>query len=149
VHDGASGNPDPGQYRKLLGVMSMAQPQISPMTRTLGDVKRPSQTILLAEKHSSDVSKVPGNWGNLSSFAPGCVIIGWAGWDFTGGELIPNGVRAVAAYPDGPDGAVSAHHNQLANFAFCDGHVKAMKPAATDPDWANRPQDNMWDATRP
>ncbi len=30
-----------------------------------------------------------------------------------------------------------------------DGHTKAMRPAATDPDPVNRPLDNMWDATRP
>ena len=36
----------------------------------------------------------------------------------------------------------------MANFIFTDGHVKAMKPAATNPDPVNRPLDNMWDATR-
>jgi len=35
-----------------------------------------------------------------------------------------------------------------ANFAFCDGHVKAMRPYATNPDPTNRPNDNLWDARR-
>ncbi|MBC8136803.1 MAG: hypothetical protein H8F28_13040 [Fibrella sp.] len=36
----------------------------------------------------------------------------------------------------------------MANFAFCDGHVKSMKPAATNPDPVNKPDSNMWDAKR-
>lgn len=146
--DGEHGDPDAGQNRTMLGVMSMAQPQITPMNRYLAGIGRAAETVLLTEKFNTDVSTMPSNWGNLSSFAPGCLIIGWINWDFTGGEFIPDGTRAQAPWPDGPDGAVSAHHTALANFLWCDGHVKAMHPTATDPDWISRPQDNMWDATR-
>ena len=62
---------------------------------------------------------------------------------------MPDGTRsATIAYPNGPNGAVSAKHVDLANFLFCDGHVKAMKPSATNPDPINRPQDNLWEAKR-
>jgi prepilin-type N-terminal cleavage/methylation domain-containing protein/prepilin-type processing-associated H-X9-DG protein len=147
-HDGESGDPDPGQNRTMLGVMSLAQPQIVPNTRFMAGIPRPAESVLLTEKHNTDVATVSTNWGNLSSFAPGCLIIGWVNWDFTGGEFIPDGTRTAAPWPDGPDGAVSAHHNLMANFLFCDSHVKAMHPIATDPDWINQPQNNMWDATR-
>ncbi len=41
----------------------------------------------------------------------------------------------------------------MANFQFCDGHVKAMKPTQTNPQSAtdsveDRASKNMWDATR-
>ena len=74
-------------------------------------------------------------------------VIGMALDDF--GQKIPDGTRPAAAYPLGPNGAVSAHHNNLATFLFLDGHVKDMRPVATNPDPVNRPQDDMWDGTRP
>jgi len=37
----------------------------------------------------------------------------------------------------------------MANFAFCDGHVKAMRPAATNPDYNKHPELNLWDAAHP
>ncbi|MBC7809407.1 MAG: hypothetical protein H7145_25005 [Akkermansiaceae bacterium] len=36
----------------------------------------------------------------------------------------------------------------MTNFAFVDGHVKAMKPEATNPDPDGQPDKNMWDASR-
>jgi hypothetical protein len=36
----------------------------------------------------------------------------------------------------------------VGNFAFIDGHVKAMIPSATDPNMAGQPQNNMWDGLR-
>jgi len=44
--------------------------------------------------------------------------------------------NATAAYPFGPNGIVSApfSNKSLTNFAFLDGHAKAQKPAATNPD---------------
>jgi prepilin-type N-terminal cleavage/methylation domain-containing protein/prepilin-type processing-associated H-X9-DG protein len=50
---------------------------------------------------------------------------------------IPNPKRPVAnSYPAGPAGLVSSPFSSksLTNFAFADGHAKAMKPAATNPD---------------
>ena len=61
---------------------------------------------------------------------------------------LPNGTRAPKAWPHGPNGSVSARHGEMANFAFCDGHVKPMRPADTNPDPLNRPERDLWDATR-
>jgi prepilin-type N-terminal cleavage/methylation domain-containing protein/prepilin-type processing-associated H-X9-DG protein len=140
---------------ETIGVMGMAQTWLTPLARSLGSVGRPAETILIAEKHNSDVLKA-GGWGNLSSFAPGCIFMGGLleteqlNWETLATSKLPNGTRSpTAAYPFGPTGSVSAHHNDMATFAFVDGHVKAMRPAATNPDPVNRPQDNMWDARRP
>jgi len=64
---------------------------------------------------------------------------------------IPNGNRDPGLYPTGVNGGVSVPGNDpngKANFAFADGHAKSMTPSATNPDGANRPKDNMWDAKR-
>ena len=114
----------------------------------LADIKQPTGGIMLAEKHNGD-SRAVGGDGNASNYSAGFTEAGWVGnIDGTTPSLIPNGTRAAAKYPNGPDGAVSAKHAQMANFLFCDGHAKAMKPASTNPDPVKRPQDNMWDVTR-
>jgi prepilin-type N-terminal cleavage/methylation domain-containing protein/prepilin-type processing-associated H-X9-DG protein len=112
-------------------------------------MSRPADTILVAEKHNDQATST--NAPNTSNFSPDCVFggpdvenIGW------GDQLIPNStVNQALAYPKGPNGAVSATHSLNADFVFCDGHVKAMRPTATDPDPVNQPQNNMWDGTRP
>lgn len=86
--------------------------------------------------------------GQLSSFAPGCIIMGQTGWDTRAANELPNGTRPPAKYPKGPDGSVCAHHSERANFVFCDGHVKSMKPAATNPDPVSKPDMYMWDVRR-
>lgn len=132
----------------MKGVMTMAQTKISPMNRTIAGINIPAETILLCEKHDTDVIKA-GGWGNLSSFAPGAMTVGTNKWDGLAANEIPNGkLPATNPWPTGPDGSVSAHHTNMANFAFCDGHVKTMRPSYTNPDPVNRPKDNMWDATR-
>lgn len=117
-------------------------------------VGRPAETIFAAEKHSDDLANKAGlNWiGNRTRFQPTSLFL----WDDTTGEhfydwiggLIPNGTRAQANYPTGPEGGVSTKVNGQSIFVFADGHAKAMKPIATNPDPKNRPQDNMWDARR-
>jgi prepilin-type N-terminal cleavage/methylation domain-containing protein/prepilin-type processing-associated H-X9-DG protein len=72
---------------------------------------------------------------------------------------IPNPRRpASLAFPAGPNGMVSApySHGTLANFAFTDGHAKALRPVQTNPDgalciydWGNtwtqiNDPNNMW-----
>lgn len=113
---------------------------------------QPAATILIAEKYAADNLQYntagdhfPG--ANCSNGAPtGDVITNDMG-DF--GQQMPDGTRdPKAAYPNGPDGAVSAHHSQQANFAFCDGHVKSMRPSATNPDPNNHPELNLWNGTR-
>jgi prepilin-type N-terminal cleavage/methylation domain-containing protein/prepilin-type processing-associated H-X9-DG protein len=140
-----------GNPQELLGVMGMPQDVdwIHPGVRPLAGVNKPAETILITEKHSNDV-KNAGGWGQLSSFAPGCIILGQTGWDSLAADELPNGLRDPALqYPKGRNGSVSAHHNENANFAFCDGHVKPMRPYATNPDPVNHPELDLWDATRP
>jgi prepilin-type N-terminal cleavage/methylation domain-containing protein/prepilin-type processing-associated H-X9-DG protein len=132
----------------MKGVMTMAQDKISPVNRSQASITKPSETILLTEKFNTDVLAA-GGWGNLSSFAPGAITVGTPKWDGLAANEIPNGtLPATNKWPTGPDGSISAHHHGMANFAFCDGHVKTMRPPATNPDPVNRPQDDMWDATR-
>jgi prepilin-type N-terminal cleavage/methylation domain-containing protein/prepilin-type processing-associated H-X9-DG protein len=137
-----------GTNFRLRGVMATSgfPTWLSPQSATGASIGRPAETILIAEKHSADSTF----WAqNSSGFSPNCVIGGEygnaGGW---GDHNIPNGTRAAAAYPNGPNGAVSARHAEMANFSFADGHVKAMRPIQTNPNPQTRPQDNMWDATR-
>lgn len=125
-------------------------------TSSLARVTQPASTILVAEKLDRDVYKATGWLDNTFSMdAPQIFENMGPFWPCT---YIPDG-SAVSVpsryaggkpnpYPNGPDGAVSSPHNGLATFVFVDGHAKAMKPVATDPDSVNQPQNNMWDATR-
>ncbi|MBC8136527.1 MAG: DUF1559 domain-containing protein [Fibrella sp.] len=142
-------SPTPGNPQYLVGVMPMAQEDwIKDAPRAFGDVNRPAESILITEKHSADV-KGSGGWGQLSSFAPGAIIMGQDNWDGLAASQLPNGTRSTTLkYPKGPNGSVSGNHATMANFVFCDGHVKSMKPAATNPDPVNKPAQNMWVATR-
>jgi len=111
-------------------------------------INRPSESILIAEKWSSDIQDIGGN---ISGFQQNSAIAGpmldgagWAGTYFN----IPDGARAGSAYDSGSNGCVSVGHLETSNFLFVDGHVKAMKAVATDPDSGAQPQNNMWDAIR-
>jgi prepilin-type N-terminal cleavage/methylation domain-containing protein/prepilin-type processing-associated H-X9-DG protein len=149
-----------GSADVFIGVLGMGQTWVSPMTRSSADVGKPAETILLTDKHNADVLKA-GGWGNLSSFAPGCVIIGNTDWDGLATGRLPDGrIAPTVAYPQGRNGSVSTTHSQMANFVFCDGHAKAMYPHATRPNGggkelgsrnidASTPQANdMWDTRR-
>lgn len=128
-------------------------------TNSESKVNRPSDTVLLTEKFNADVYNSPEQktdccaWGNWSGYAgPNSFIAGSAmqGTNVAAYE-IPDGTKPASnRFPQGPNGAVSAHHsnNTRANFAFADGHVKSMVPSATDPDPVNQPQNNMWDGYR-
>jgi len=114
--------------------------------RTVAGVGRPSDTIMLAETLNQDGS-VANSTENMSSWYYS-TLTNYFQW-----ESIPEGTR-VGVYPDGPNGAISAPHSgkTLTNFLFTDGHVKSMRPAATNPnnnaDPAVNASNNMWDATR-
>lgn len=115
---------------------------------TLADIKQPASGIMLAEKHNGD-SRAIGGDGNATNYSAGFTDATWVGnIDGKTPSRIPDGTRAAAKYPNGPNGAVSAKHSEMANFLFCDGHAKAMKPATTNPNPGARPQDNMWNVTR-
>ncbi|MBC8103979.1 MAG: DUF1559 domain-containing protein [Cytophagales bacterium] len=164
--NGYFGYPASTGYRSaLLGVIGMQNPDagffITPdyQARALAEVNRPAESVLLAERHSLDMSnvsgRVPGDSfsNNYTNYGPGAVIAGVTWHD--DGALIPDGARTDSKYPQGKNGGVSAHHSgdTFANFAFCDGHVRAMKPTQTNPQdpsltQAQRDAANMWDATR-
>ena len=115
---------------------------------TSADVQRPSETILLGEVHNTVIQakKFDGNGIQGSPVFIGSTAMSWFN---TLNGLTPDGtLPKTNAYPTGPDGMVTPQHAQMANFAFVDGHVKAMRPERTNPDPVNRPQDNMWDARR-
>lgn len=153
----ASNSYAPGNMQK--GVIADNAPWFEQKAITQADVRRPADTIMLCEKHSGDtVKQEQMNWlgANSAWIWPNNEML----WDDFGtpsqayfdiGGAIPHGKRTNTK-PDkfgwGPDGGVSARHASFANFVFADGHAKAMKPAATNPDQQNRPQDNLWDSTR-
>ena len=130
---------------KMVGVMGMNQTWLNGGTTcTDAAVTFPSDTILVAEKLNSDAIKantdgVASLWGPGTIFSQGDKTMEQGkniGWDFSAPQEIPNGDLPAATYPNGPNGAVSAPHagQTLANFLFCDGHVKAMNPIKTNPD---------------
>ena len=160
--NGVLGYPAPAYKPSLIGVMGGAGGGLYPGNyeeAPLSGIGRPSDTILLAEHYTSDMKAMPGaggNNGNWTNFADGGLIAGvpWIGDSSAGGSLIPDNTRPAAAFPNGPNGAISAHHNDMSNFLFVDGHVKSLRPIATNPqpptgyDAGGEPISNMWDALR-
>jgi prepilin-type processing-associated H-X9-DG protein len=132
------------------GVMQWQQwPSAVSLTCYDAQIQSPASVIMVAEKHNDWIVKTYGADGDAEGsgtwFGPGSIIDGhsWDDSQYMVGDM-PNGDRPPAAWPNGPDGAVTATHNGLANFLFCDGHVKAMNPVDTDPDPVNHPEENMW-----
>jgi len=127
-------------------------------------ITRPAETISICEDFNSDEQAGLGIGMNcVYNLEYGLNYRAGLGW---GGPMIPDGSADPGNYtgedngpfnPDepvfdgaNPNGSVSAHHGAgLANFGFCDGHVKAMKPYLTDPDAVGKPELNMWDCYRP
>ena len=96
--------------------------------RAIASVTAPTQTIMVAEKHSSDNQGGSPAYGIASGFDRFC-LIGQGGL----GD-VPNGTVASTAYGTGTrTGLVSTKHLETANFLFADGHVKSMRPEATNP----------------
>ncbi len=151
-----------GYKQSLLGIMGVVGGGFYPANYELAPLSRiglPSDTILLAEHYTSDMKAMAGasgNNGNWSNFADGGFIAGvpWLGDPLTGGSPLPDNTRPAAPFPNGPNGAVSAHHNDFSNFLFVDGHVKSLRPIQTNPqpptgyDAGGEPVSNMWDALR-
>jgi prepilin-type N-terminal cleavage/methylation domain-containing protein/prepilin-type processing-associated H-X9-DG protein len=143
-------------------------------SQTLSAIARPSESIALADKNSSVAYHQTVNTGNADN--SGLMVGTDSGWSPTTmlgyddmltrtnpqtGDIyqpvstngpwnyIPDGLRdPKTPFPLGRDGGVTAQHNGLANFAFVDGHTKAMRPSTTNPDPNNQPDKNMWDVTR-
>jgi prepilin-type N-terminal cleavage/methylation domain-containing protein/prepilin-type processing-associated H-X9-DG protein len=134
----------------LWGIMgNVGSSCLNFQSRSIGDVGRPSETILLAERHNTEVVKNSGVGTGVY------YNIGLTGQSWLGGityTQIPNGtLPATNPYPTGPTGAVTVAHFEMSNFLFADGHVKSMRPAATNPNPGNLidpAPTNMWDARR-
>jgi prepilin-type N-terminal cleavage/methylation domain-containing protein/prepilin-type processing-associated H-X9-DG protein len=113
-------------------------------------VNQPSASILIAEEDVTPaLIATAGYHPNEIYWAGETVQIGqsWGGAQYQN----PNGSLPWLAdhnNPNGPNGGVSGVHGGLANFAFCDGHVKAMWPYLTNPNPTTQPQNNMWVVTR-
>jgi prepilin-type N-terminal cleavage/methylation domain-containing protein/prepilin-type processing-associated H-X9-DG protein len=130
---------------KIRGAFAPGGDWGHPMVAT-ASLNRPTDTIMLAERHNTDVQST-GNDGNAIQGSAPFIGANWMdGW--LGPGEIPDGAVAPATYPNGPNGAVSAKHLETANFLFCDGHVKSMRPVATNPNRYAQPEKNMWDALR-
>jgi prepilin-type N-terminal cleavage/methylation domain-containing protein/prepilin-type processing-associated H-X9-DG protein len=130
-------------------------------------ITHPDGTIMLCELWNSDMQKYWGV-GNLTNFGESNVV-GLPSW-LNVGATIPyypgpgtsypeNGTTSIAAWNNttvGGPGAVSVHHvsNTLSNYAFVDGHVKALTPTETNPDctWStpgSADSKDLWNAIRP
>lgn len=131
-------------------------------------INRPADTVSIAEDFNSDEQIIKnGNcvgdcYGNYAWFDN--YPLAWRSGLHWGGNVgnIPDGTNtpsnggdainlsSPAFDPNSVNGGVSAHHpNGEANFGFCDGHVKSMRPYETDPNPITQPDNNMWDALRP
>jgi prepilin-type N-terminal cleavage/methylation domain-containing protein/prepilin-type processing-associated H-X9-DG protein len=142
---------DRGQGWKVYGLSGMSQDWMTGGTTTaIADVKRPAETVMLAERQHRWTSQ-RNDYGNVLIWGPGAMVTGVNWWDSSGSpSLIPDGSRAAkpAGDPTGQSGGILPAHQDQTNFCFADGHVKSMQPKATNPNGSTQPQNNMWDAYR-
>jgi prepilin-type N-terminal cleavage/methylation domain-containing protein/prepilin-type processing-associated H-X9-DG protein len=134
---------------------------MQPYSKSDTQVTQPAATVLLSDLFSSEQTQHESlnccGWNeNMDEWFTGAFYqirvpgdAGFGDYDWFMPEEIPNGTLATTnTFPNTPTGAVSLVSGVSANFAFVDGHAKAMPPQATDPDPVNKPQSNMWDADR-
>jgi prepilin-type N-terminal cleavage/methylation domain-containing protein/prepilin-type processing-associated H-X9-DG protein len=124
--------------------------------RSTSNVGRPAETIMFAEK-SHTKSKYLPDWANgwfgekvgvRSGFTPNVLFMGYDSGGDWGDHYIPDGTKQVTKDMTGRYGAVEASSNGTSNFAFADGHAKAMKPERTNPGGKTKQEENMWNANR-
>ena len=147
----------------LLNAGWVSQGWFSSQAASVARMTRPADTIMIGEKLASDMANMTitgglqwqqtnAAWGGQ----PGNAFLwdGASATDYyaTSAAFIPNPKRTITPatnmYPTGINGGVSAPHSGVSNFLFVDGHAKAMKPEATNPDPQNQPQNNMWNGIR-
>jgi prepilin-type N-terminal cleavage/methylation domain-containing protein/prepilin-type processing-associated H-X9-DG protein len=142
---------------QMIGVINGSRSWFNMTPRTVAGVGRSAETIMLAERHKMQ----PNSWMNPmhGAFSPWATVLMVAdGVD--GGNSLP-GLKQNAGdtywSPPDPtsDGGIATTHSGMSNFAFADGHVKAMKPRQTvdaNPAYPNCAGTmaffKMWDATR-
>ena len=130
---------------------------------TDAQVTVPDSSILMCEQWSSDIKAANAAGHGPWESGNGTIQPSWSGYSYVidaNMNPIPQGDVSGTYWPQGTDGETSAHNrdnpnNGLENYAFCDGHVKAMHPSDTFPlGWASNGWaetnaiGNMWDATR-
>jgi prepilin-type N-terminal cleavage/methylation domain-containing protein/prepilin-type processing-associated H-X9-DG protein len=129
-------NGSANELRGIMGPNWVAPMKISVLTK-------PSETIALTERAS--MPGIPDSPDETCGYGAGAGChISWSGY-------LPDGTRAAVTNPydaAGPNGRVTPHHLETANFLFADGHVKALRPTATNPNPGANPQDNMWNGRR-
>ncbi len=134
-----------GSSNEQFGVMGRVEGWINPNVTKLASVNKPSESIMVTEKAAVYPNAATED-GPLYDFGPGVTLGGYYQSD-----SIPDGSRAATANPynpSGPNGGVMAIHFDQANFLFTDGHVKSLRPVATNPNGNTRPLENMWNVKR-
>jgi prepilin-type N-terminal cleavage/methylation domain-containing protein/prepilin-type processing-associated H-X9-DG protein len=125
--------------------------------QAMAAINRPAETIAIGEKHSANVAQTGFAWLGANSafiwptqvFMWDCSSKGGSCYYDNDGAIIPDGFPRGTTFPKAKEGAAATKHSGMTNFAFADGHVKAMRPEQTNPDGFARPNDNMWNALRP
>jgi hypothetical protein len=122
-----------------------------PLSLNDSQVSFPADSILYGETWSADCVKGDGhaNASTAPDYSVALITDGTANYEPIGSSSLSQG------FPNGANGNTSSHMRSgggdvggLENFAFCDGHVKAMNPQRTNPGaWDDYGQ-NMWDAVR-
>lgn len=133
-------------YWTLKGVFPYGANLWNTSIRNNSVFTQPTATIMFCERFTEDLKAAGDTNLNDSAWGEGSIICGLQ-WCGDANANLPDGTKPIQAFPNGQNGGVSAHHAGFANFAFVDGHVKAMHPGATNPHGADD-ADNMWDAVR-
>lgn len=125
---------------------------IARVTTSATAVTNPSATIAFAERN-----------GSGSTWGPAMIISGPNSfWDGTGfAQDLPDASRNGQPYQfttwagqtvrwnvDNRNGAIQPNYAGRNVFSMADSSAKSMAAPQTNPDTANRPRDNMWDAYR-
>ena len=141
-----------------VGAFNASRDWFDSAPRRIASIGLPAQSLLMAERH-----KMPaGSWMNpkmQGAFSPwATVLMGPDGVD--AGESLPGqvpgkGDQTWKAPTVDADGAIATAHSGMGNFAFTDGHVKAMKPRTTVDNVAGKYTNTndpaflkMWNVTR-
>ena len=92
----------------------------NPSPRSLAQVNFPSSTILLTERYGDPNDTLANQQGPFNPYHH----------HFMNGDGIPGNTCGA---PDGNAAnlKIARSHNDMSNFAFCDGHVKTMRPYST------------------
>ncbi len=117
------------------------------------EVTQPAGTIMITVKTNADALKAGGIGNTSAFFGDNQFNIRSNGWDWAAPSEIPDGTLptengTTVKFPNGSRGAVSVTNTTNSNFVFVDGHAKAMKPEATNPDPVNQKDKNLWDSSR-